>query len=205
MGRETRCQCRWGAEKGQVVAKLESAELLLRGDIRRQVPLTAMQNVLADVRGLSFAVGEEMVLIELPAAEAASWARKIAAPPPSLRQKLGLHEEGGAFVVGPVDTPELADALCGAVVSQPAQARMMIASASNDDALQAALRVHASLPPGAPIWVIHGKGRDARFGESAVRSIMRAAGFIDTKVASVSSSLTATRYGKASDRKAVSF
>jgi hypothetical protein len=57
-----------------------------------------------------------------------------------------------------------------------------------------ALHLHQSLPPGTPIWIVHGKGPNVLFGEGPVRKLMRDAGYKDNKVSGVSDTLTATRY-----------
>jgi len=44
--------------------------------------------------------------------------------------------------------------------------------------------------------VVHGKGARSAFGETAVRRIMREAGYKDTKVSAVSDTLSATRYSR---------
>lgn len=48
MGREAACLCRWGVDKGEVKALLESHELILRGEIKRKVALTDLKNVKVD-------------------------------------------------------------------------------------------------------------------------------------------------------------
>ena len=58
------------------------------------------------------------------------------------------------------------------------------------------LRIHATLPRGTPIWIVHGKGPRAPFGEGPVRRLMREAGYRDTKVSAVSDDLSATRYSR---------
>jgi hypothetical protein len=101
-----------------------------------------------------------------------------------------------AFVLGARGNAELAEALQGSTPTTAADAAMLVAIVTDEPDLQAALRVHADMPPRAPIWVVHRKGRTANFGETRVRACMRAAGFIDTKVAAVSAALTAVRYAK---------
>lgn len=73
-------------------------------------------------------------------------------------------------------------------------AALLIVRAADEGALNAALA--ASAGSTAPVWIIHGKGKAAIFGEGPVRTLMRERGFIDTKVSAVSDSLSATRYAK---------
>lgn len=73
---------------------------------------------------------------------------------------------------------------------------MCLTIARNETALRTALRVHAMLPEHAPIWIVYEKGAKAAFGESAVRSLMRHAGYRDNKVSAISDALSATRYAR---------
>jgi len=100
MGIEAECTCRWGGEAGQVKALLETAEIILRGEIRRRVRLDALSSVTVGDGGLSFRVGADQVVLGLSAADAGRWAKKIAAPPPNLRDKLGLAAGAKAFCGG---------------------------------------------------------------------------------------------------------
>jgi hypothetical protein len=120
----------------------------------------------------------------------------MATPPPSLRRKLGFGEAAKVLVYGAIGSDVLADALHGAVVSTPSQADMALAVVGDAASLAAGIAAHAHLPPGRPLWIVHGKGRATAFGEAAVRQIMRESGFIDTKLAAVSDALTATRYSR---------
>ncbi len=194
MGREATCRCRCGGEAGTVKALLESTELILRGEIRRRVAFDTVTAVRAEGDALRLAAGGEDIELMLGAAEAAIWARKLASKPPTLREKLGIGPDAPALVLGNVVAPELAAALDGCGTAVAAEAQALIAVAGDENQLGEALRAHATLPGKVPIWIIHGKGRSAAFGEAAVRAAMRAGGYIDTKVSAVSATLSATRY-----------
>ena len=62
--------------------------------------------------------------------------------------------------------------------------------------LDVALAAHAALPHDAPIWLVNVKGAASPYAEDTVRARMRAQGFIDSKTASVSATLAATRYAR---------
>jgi hypothetical protein len=194
VGREARCDCRWGNAQGPVTALLEPAEIILRGAIKRRVALAALTNLRATADGLGFTAGGEAVLLALPPAEAEKWVVRINTPPPSLRQKLGLDGANKALVCGGPPEGALADAVRDAATTDAARAHMSVAIVGSVAELQAALKHHAALPKGAPIWVVHGKGRAASFGEAAARTFMRDRNFIDSKVAAISATQTATRY-----------
>ena len=99
-------------------------------------------------------------------------------------------------VIGEVDDPLLEAALAAALAPEPALAKLSLAVIRAQDELERALAVHATLPADAPIWLVNVKGAASPFGENAVRNLMRQRGFVDSKTASVSATLAATRYAR---------
>lgn len=193
MGREAVCPCRWGADKGEVKALLESHELILRGDIKRKVAVAELKSVTVDGDDLRFKVGRESVALRLGAKDAASWAKKIATRPPSLKEKLGLKDGAKALAIGPLKDPALAEALKGATTTSATKAALAVAVIENDKDLAKAIR---ACPPATPLWIVHRKGKAATYGDTPIRAAMRASGFIDTKVSAVSDDFSATRYSR---------
>ncbi len=185
------CLCRWGAETGEAKALLETHELILRGGLKRKASLSAITAVRVDGDDLCFKVGRETVALTLGAKDAASWAKKIQMPPPSLAHKLGLKDGAKAFVIGPVKDAVLAAALKGATAKTGAAVAIAVVENAKD--LAEAIR---ACPRATPIWIIHRKGKTATFGETPVRAAMRAKGFVDTKSSAVSDAFSATRYSK---------
>jgi hypothetical protein len=102
-----------------------------------------------------------------------------------------LEDGAKALVIGQVQDAALAEALEGAITKTPAKAAIVVAVVEDEKGLAKTLR---ACPSGAPIWIVHRKGKDAAFGENAVRAAMRAKGFIDIKVSAVSADFSATRY-----------
>ena len=170
--------------------------LILRGDLKGVIPIARMERVRVEGETLCFALGSEPIALALGAEVAARWAKKIAAPPRALADKLGVGGMAKALVLGDVDDPALEEALSGARAETEAEAALSVAIVTSAAALGRALQQHARLPDGAPIWIVHPKGRNASFGETAIRAAMRLRGFIDTKVAGVSSEFTAIRYSR---------
>jgi hypothetical protein len=191
MGLEAQCACRWSGGTGMVKALLETEELILRGDVKRTIPLPAIADVAVEGDELRFrAAGEELALT-LGAKPAQRWATKLTTPPPTLARKLGIGPEARARVIGPVDDPVLREALRDAEAVDADDAALGIAVVADEAALRHALDVHGAK---GPLWLVYAKGPRAGFGEGAVRSLMRTAGYIDTKVAAVSDTLSAMRY-----------
>lgn len=194
MGREASVQAEIGGETGEVRALLESTELILRGAIKRRYPKSELRDVSVEGETLRFTSGGEAIRLHLGARVAASWAKAIATPPPSLGAKLGL-DKGRAFVIGRFNDMALSEALDGATVDDPAEAAMLIAPIDGPDDLAKAAKLQAAHPHLA-LWAIYPKGRDVAFGDGAVRTALRAIGLRDTKSCAVSDRLTATRYNR---------
>ena len=164
--------------------------------MKRTFPLAQLKGVRVSGDELLFAVGAEKIALGLGAKAAASWAKKIATPPPTLRQKLGISTKAKALVIGPVGDASLKDALRAVTTRSPDAAHVCVAVVKDEAALEEALATHAQLAAKLPIWIAHQKGPASPFGENAVRRVMRQRGFIDSKVAAVSAELSATRYAK---------
>jgi hypothetical protein len=57
MGREATCTCEWNGKKCTVKALVEPPELILRGELRRRVPIAKMQSIKAECDQLRFTCG----------------------------------------------------------------------------------------------------------------------------------------------------
>ncbi|MCZ4343361.1 hypothetical protein O4H52_17230 [Sphingomonadaceae bacterium G21617-S1] len=194
MGLEAICACTVDGERAETRALLESRELILRAPFRRSFAVAGLEEVRVDGDDLLLSSGDSRIALTLGAA-APKWAKKIATPAPSLASKLGIGHASPAFVIGKVDDEALAEALDGHTA--PAEkARLSVAIVGDAGELDAALARHAALPHGSHIWVIHGKGQKAAFGDNAVRAHMRGLGYRDSKSSAVSDSLSATRYAQ---------
>lgn len=198
MGREAICTCDWAGEITEVKALLESGEIVLRGGMRRRVAFSEIKNVKADGGRLCFAVGSERVELEIGPA-AAKWAAAITSPPPTLARKLGITGETIVRVIGDCCDETLREALAeGQSIATGAAARnagLIVACVYSPESLHAALRAaNAQLLKGVAIWMVYAKGRGHAVNETAIRTLLRENGMIDTKVASVSAKYTALRF-----------
>ena len=193
MGLEAVCQCHVDGDRAEAKALLETHELILRSPFRRTIPIAEMRSVTVSGDTLLIDTADTRILLDLGAGTAARWAKKILTPAPSLASKLGIGHASLAHVIGAVTDAALAEALDGH--SAPAgSAKLSVAIVATGGELDAALALHTALPKGSHIWVIHGKGAKAVFGDNAVRAHMRAAGYRDSKSSAVSDALSATRY-----------
>ncbi len=194
MGLEAETTCTHSGKSFAVKALLESTELILRGDLKRKLPLATLKHVIVKGSALTFDAEGERYTLELGAAKSAAWAKKIATPPPSLAQKLGLSKSNKAFVIGAVDDAELTAALNGHTVASPTEAAFLLAVLRQESELSSLLKAHGKSDH--PLWLANVKGPKSVLGENTIRSVLRAAGFKDVKSCAVSTTLSATRYVK---------
>jgi hypothetical protein len=202
MGREAICNCNWSGTDAQVKALIEPPELILRGGIRRRMPLAELKNVHADGELLRFEFDRQCVCLSIGGPLAAKWAAAITAPPPSLAKKLGITSETHVRMLGSVDDGELHDALETAKRASNRTGDLILARVDSPADMARSLKTAASeLASGTPIWFVYPKGRGHALSEHDVRAMGLAAGLVDTKVAAVSSRLTALRFVRRRDSK----
>jgi len=198
MGREATCQCKWGSEAGECKVLLETHELIVRGPIRHKVPIISLTKIKVQGDQLKFRTGDADVELTLGAELAESWASKIAAPPVPLATKLGISPTTNLCLIGEFETKELKAAVAQAATHGGRKPDLILARVTTAADLNHILDVYGSHPASPPIWIIYPKGPNKPIGETEVRATLRHEGFIDTKVASVSDTLTALRFLKRS-------
>jgi hypothetical protein len=194
MGREAICECTFAGTTTKVKALLESEELILRGDIHLRAPLHALHHVRVESESLCFNLDTGPVRLNLGAAAAKSWAKKIKRPPPSLADKLGITGKT-VRTIGPISDRALDSALSSAALVRAQNPDLILSYVDTPQSLAATLReAKAQLARSIPIWLVYRKGPGHPLNESAIRTTLRAQGLMDTKVVSVSAELTALRF-----------
>jgi hypothetical protein len=197
MGQEARCACDWNGTKAQVKALIEPPDLILRGSISRRIPIAAMKQIRADGDRLRFTFNGNPVALDVGSSVAAKWAKVLQTPSPSLAKKLGITGESVVRMIGEVDDKTLEKAISEAKEVTTRRGDLILARVDTPGELTAALKKSAvGLGHGVPIWFIYPKGPGHALNENIVRSTALAAGIVDTKVAAVSSTLTALRLVK---------
>jgi hypothetical protein len=194
MGREAVCTCDWNGTVAEVKALLETNEIILRGAMHKRIPFNEIKDVNANADRLSFNVAGEAVQLALGSA-AEKWAAAITNPPPTLAHKLGITDKIVVRVIGEVCDEALNEAIAASAAVASKDAGLILAYVDSPESLHAALRdAKAQLHKGVPIWMVYAKGKGPTINETAVRSLLRDNGMIDTKVASVSAKYTALRF-----------
>jgi hypothetical protein len=197
VGREATCHCKWGDEEGDCKVLLEGPELVLRLGIRRRVPLSSLAGVSAHGEKLIFRVGKDPVELRLGSEAAQRWAKAIATPLPTLASKLGISRATKLLVIGKIESEELKAAVAEAGAVGGKEANLILVCANSRSEMDHALaQCFKSETCSGPLWIVFPKGPSSEVKESALRELLRGRGFIDTKVASVSTKLTAIRFNK---------
>ncbi len=194
MGLEAESELVHGGQSVHVKALLESHELILRGTVKKTLKFPDIANPHAVGDQLLFESGGEPYALTLPAGQADKWLKKLTSEPPSLAKKLGIDATHLALVEGKADDPAVAEALKGSTTTDRATASLGIAIATTPPELAAASDALIHALPHAHLWVIFPKGSASPLPESAVRSHMKALGYVDTKASAVSETLTASRF-----------
>lgn len=191
MGREASCRVHWGTESKYCKVLLESSELIVRGPLPRRAALAAIHEVTVDGDKLTFLVDDEPVALDLGSEQAARWSKAIAKPPPTLAKKLGLSSATHVALAGSVSDLNLKAAVSAATTVDGPKPDVVIAEVHNAEELETVISGLSD----APAWLVYPKSIK-KFSESHIRKTMRAAGYIDTKVASVSTAMTGLRFQK---------
>jgi hypothetical protein len=195
MGREAVCSCDWAGQVAEVKALLETGELILRGGMRKRVNFAAMKQVAVQDGELRFTVAGEKVQLVLGPSMSEKWADVITRPPAPLSRKLGISGTTVVRVVGEADSEELKGALAPAARISSTNADLIVACVDTLESLHTTLSlVESDVIKGVPIWMVYAKGPKLALNETAIRSLLRANGLMDTKVASVSAKFTALRF-----------
>lgn len=195
MGREATVQCQWAKETGLCKVLLESHDLIVRGSLRRRVPISQLSDVSVENESLRFRAGDDRVSLDLGAELAQKWAKAIQTPPPTLAKKMGISGASRLLVLGVVESAELKAALAEGTLASGKDADLIVVLVKNSHDLKITIgRSPLCSPSCPPLWIVYPKGAASGLGELSVREVLRQGGFIDTKVASVSAGLTALRF-----------
>ncbi len=195
MGLEAVCTAHFGGKTSRGKARLETEELVFRGDFRIAIPFRRIHSLQARGGKLTMRFPEGTASFELgPLAE--KWAEKIKNPKPLL-DKLGVKPESKVVVLGVRDDGFLKQ--LKARLARPAATRhaagadiIFFLAAESREELKQLARVKKSLQPAGAIWVVRPKGTPS-IKESDVIAAGRAAGLVDVKVAAFSPTHTAEK------------
>ncbi len=192
MGREAEGEIRFGGAAGHGRVLVESAEIILRGDVRARLPRQAIRAVRVEGDDLVIETVCGPVVATLGAEFAAHLCRALLKPVPALVDKLGIGDRARAGCLWPVTDAVLAGVLAG-LTAPVDEAAVLVAEIMDEAALA---RLMAWLPglAGRHVWCVNAKAPHPGLPEARIRAALRAAGWIDSKTTAVSDRMSATRY-----------
>jgi hypothetical protein len=196
MGNEARCTVRFGAQKFEGKALLETEDLIFRGEkFRLKIAFTEMKSVKALNGDLQIAFPDGTAVFELgPLAE--KWAHKILHPK-TLVEKLGVKSELKVSLLGAVDGEsykELREQTKNIFRSQiPADAELIFLGAESRNDLSQVKKIAKDLRGAAVLWIVYPKGQKT-ISENHVLAAGHEAGLKDVKVVGFSSTHTALKF-----------
>ena len=196
MGAEATCKVTFKGKTAGGTARLETEVLYFRGgDIRLSIPFKEMSKIEARAGALRVTCPEGQASFALGAA-AEKWAHKIQHPPSRLA-KIGVKPDWTASAIGAIDEAfldELSAAVGALSVGRAIKnSDAIFFGATKASELGRLARLRTLLKPNGALWIVRPKGRP-EISEQAVMAAGKAAGLVDVKVVSFSSTHTAEKF-----------
>lgn len=212
MGNELNCRARFGNQKSEGKALLETSEIIFRGDFRLKIPFSGIQSARAMGGNLEIRTDEGLATFELGKGAAQKWLDKILHPKSRI-EKLGLKpgakvvligfEAGGAEFVNEVEERTKEVTRTRSAKFHP-DTEWIFFKAEAIKELAQLPKVAKAMRGAAALWVVYPKGGSLKvqdsgsashqISESKVLSAGRAAGLKDVKVVGFSPTHTALKF-----------
>jgi hypothetical protein len=195
MGYEAACTIRFEGQTARGTAWLEHKDLVFRGAFRLAMPFSDISEARAEADTLIVRFRGRRADLDIGAAAAAKWAKRITNPP-SRMAKLGIKPGMRVVFVNLRDDDlrgevERAGATLMARATGGADAVFLGAETAGDlERLESATEW---LQPAGAVWVVRRKG-DPVVSERASMAAGKKAGLVDVKVVSFSETHTAEKY-----------
>jgi hypothetical protein len=196
MGAEIVCRATLDGATSRGKALLETAEIVLRGDLRARVPFASVKQLKIDGNALVIVWPGGTLALELGAAVAQKWAERIKSPPSRL-DKLGVKPGARVALVGSFDfddafAAELAKR--GANITARGSIDMLFFAPASLADLDRVATLAKRLTPAGGLWIVRPKGAATPITEGATRAAGLAAGLVDVKVAAFSATHSGLKF-----------
>jgi hypothetical protein len=195
MGNELKCTARFGKEKSEGKALLETSEVLFRGEFRLKIPFASIKSAKAVDGELRLQTADGLAVFEIgPAAE--KWREKILHPKTRI-EKIGVKTGAKISVFGNLDggfldeLKSLADSVTKDKVTADCDA--IFFAADSLKTLSAVAKIAKSLKGATALWIVYPKGQKS-ITENDVIAAGRKTGLRDVKVVGFSSTHTALKF-----------
>lgn len=195
MGNEVRCTGRFGKQKSEGKALLETNEILFRGDFRLKIPFSNIKSLKAVDGELRVQTPKGLAIFQLGAA-AEKWREKILHPKSCL-DKQGVKPNARISLLGEFDAEflreigDLTKSLSKGKVA--ADSEWIFFAADSKEDLAAASKISKSMQGAVALWIVYAKGQK-HITENDVLAAGRGAGLKDVKVVGFSPTHTALKF-----------
>lgn len=203
MGKELVTTVRVGAKAAECRVLLEATELLVRGELKRRIPLTHPERFVVNDGMLEIAYEGETVAIQL-GEKADAWLDAIRNPR-SRMQKLGVTAGTSVCVLGDAE-PDALEELTNTLGAAPSRrlrkpTDLVLCFAREHADLDRLAKIEALLTEGGAVWVLWPKGRHDFTHENVVAAGRRA-GLTQTRSIGFSEAFSGLRLVRPSKKKA---
>lgn len=195
MGNEVICVVKFGKQRSEGKALLETSELIFRGDFRLRIPFAAMKSVKAAKGELRVQGPDGLAIFDL-GQNAAKWREKILHPKSRI-EKLGVKRDARVAVLGNFDEDflrelsELTDNVDTDAIADDAEWVFFAAPTKKD---LSRVPKHAKKMKGSvALWVVYPKGQK-EIRETDVIAAGRESRLKDVKVVGFSPTHTALKF-----------
>jgi len=195
MGKECECVARFGKQKSEGKALLETNELIFRGDFRLKVLFASLKSATAANGELRLETPEGLAVFEL-GEQAAKWCEKILHPKSRI-EKIGVKAGAKVALIGSFDEDFvlelklLADAMAQEKVAPETDTIFLAADSLKE--LSSVAKTAKSMKGGTALWIVYPKGQKS-ITENDVIAAGRKSGLKDVKVVGFSATHTALKF-----------
>jgi hypothetical protein len=200
MGSEVECRVRYGKQKSQGKALLETSEIIFRGDFRLKIPFATIQSVKVTDDELRVRTPDGMATFELGASTAESWREKILHPKTRI-EKLGIKPGTRVSLIGFEDQHEeflkelqtTEAVMTAAKNGLPTKCDCILLRTDTKQQLAQVAKIAGKMLDAVALWIIYPKGQK-HITEGDVFAAGHKAGLTDIKVARFSATHTALKF-----------
>lgn len=195
MGNELKCTVRFGKEKSEGKALLETSELLFRGDFRLKIPFASIKSAKAVDGELRLQTADGLAVFEIgPVAE--KWREKILHPKTRI-EKIGVKPGAKLSLVGIFDADFVDElkTLAASVTKDKvaSDSETIFFAVDSLKELSGVGKIAKSLKGATALWIVYPKGQK-RTTENDVIAAGRKTGLKDVKVVGFSATHTALKF-----------
>lgn len=196
MGQEVACAVRYGKQRSEGKALLETSELIFRGDVRLKIPFSSIKSAKVVDGELRLETAEGLAAVFELGTAAEKWREKILHPKTRI-EKLGVKPGAAVSLVGNFDAEFLIELKpCAKNVSKgkvaPGSDWIFFAAEFVKELAQVS-KLAKSMQDAAGLWIVYPKGQKS-ITENDVLAAGRKAGLKDVKVVGFSSTRTALKF-----------